>query len=89
MQKNTKIGQGYIKMTPQEIDDYKRKWKPGFSVRLHSDLDNLGKSWCRKNLERHQWSFTAYTDVYEHTFHFELEEHSLEFSKEFPDYIDQ
>jgi hypothetical protein len=58
-------------MTPQEIYEYKRKWMPGHIVGLHSDLDWKGKDWCRKNLERHRWSFTGWTDVYEHTFHFE------------------
>jgi hypothetical protein len=76
-------------MTPQEIDEYKRSWKPGFTVRLHSDLDNLGKAWCRKHLQRHQWSFTSFTDVYEHTFHFELEEDALLFTKEFLEYTNQ
>ena len=32
-------------MTPQEIFDYKMRWKPGFTVTLHSDLDVKGKSW--------------------------------------------
>ena len=69
-------------MKPEEIEEYKLSWKPGFTVRLHSDSDNLGKAWCRKNMERHQWSFTSFTDVYEHTFHFELEEHASVFAKE-------
>jgi hypothetical protein len=76
-------------MTPQEQADYKNNWKPGFTVRLHSDLNVQGKTWCKRNLERHQWSFTTYTDVYEHTFHFELEEHALEFAKQWPEYINQ
>jgi len=58
-------------MTPQEIFEYKNTWKPGFTVRLHSDLVIDGKTWCRRQLQRHQWSMTEYTDVYEHTFHFE------------------
>jgi len=57
-------------MTPQEIFDYKQKWKPGYSVRLHSDVEDRGKDWCKK-LEKHQWEMTKWTDVYEHTFHFE------------------
>ena len=58
-------------MTPQEIHDYKLKWLPGHTVRLHSDVADRGKTWCRRQLERHQWSFTLWTHVYEHTFHFE------------------
>jgi hypothetical protein len=71
-------------MTPQEVFEYKMKWKPiGFAVRLHSDLDWKGKDWCRKNLERHQWSMDTYTDVYEHTFFFEKEEHAKLFETQF------
>lgn len=58
-------------MTPQEIFDYKNRWKPGYSVRVHSDIVDFGKAWCRRQLEKHQWSVTIWTDVYEHTFHFE------------------
>ena len=76
-------------MTPQEQHDHKLKWLPGYPVRLHSDLDNLGKAWCRKNIERHQWSFTIYTNVYEHTFHFELEEHATAFAEQWPEYTNQ
>jgi len=36
---------------------------------------------ARKNLKRWEWSMTAYTGVYEHTFLFEKEEHAKEFSK--------
>ena len=76
-------------MTPQEQFDYKNNWKPGVTVRLHSDLDVQGKTWCKRNVERHQWSFTSYTDVYEHTFHFELDEHAQEFAKQWPQFINQ
>jgi hypothetical protein len=76
-------------MTPQEVDDYKRKWRPGFSVRLHSDLADRGKTWCRRHLERWQWSFAAYTDVYEHTFSFERAEDALEFAQQWPEYVNQ
>ena len=58
-------------MTPVEMFEYKLNWKPGYSVKLHSDWVDKGKTWCRKNLKRHQWSMTQWTDVYEHTFHFE------------------
>jgi hypothetical protein len=59
-------------MTPQEISDYKLKWRAnGVAVPLHSDLDVAGKDWCRRNLERHQWAFNPHTAVYAHTFLFE------------------
>ena len=58
-------------MTPQEQHEYKMRWMPGYPVRLHSDVSDQGKTWCRRQLERHQWSVTTWTHVYEHTFHFE------------------
>ena len=75
-------------MTPQERADYKMRWMAteNNSVRLHSDLDAEGKTWCRRNLERHQWSMTTWTYPYEHTFFFELKEHAEDFSTLWPDY---
>lgn len=64
---------------PQDIFEYKNSWKPGYTVPVHSDLDTQCKTWCRKHLQRHQWSMTAWTDVYEHTFHFESQEHAEQF----------
>ena len=61
-------------MTPQETFEYKLNWKPGHLVKLHSDRVDLGKTWCRRNLQRHQWSMTKWTAAYEHTFHFEDKE---------------
>lgn len=71
--------------TPLEISDYKRKWKMsgGFAVVVHSDLDWKGKDWCRRNLERQQWSFDKWTGVYEHTFWFEAEAVANRFKKDF------
>jgi len=76
-------------MTPIEIFEYKNKWKPGFSIRLHSDLVNEGKTWCRKNMARHEWSMTEWTNVYEHTFHFENENNAKQFKEKFNEYADQ
>jgi hypothetical protein len=70
--------------TPQEIAEYKQRWKMRgeyFSVPIHSDGDWRGKSWCRKNLQRQQWSFSTYTGVYEHTFYFENESDALKFKR--------
>ncbi len=60
-------------MTPIEIAEYKQRWmrEGGHPVRLHSDVVDKGKTWCRRQLERHQWSMTKWTNVYEHTFYFE------------------
>ena len=73
-------------MTPQEIFDYKLTWLPGYVVTLHSDLDWEGKRWCRRNLERHQWSFSAWTDMYEHTFYIENKIAAQNFELEFGRY---
>jgi hypothetical protein len=71
-------------MTPQEINEYKMRWRPdAWSVGLHSDLDWKGKDWCRKNLERWQWSFDKWTDVYEHTFRFEYQSDANAFREQF------
>lgn len=75
-------------MTPQEIFEYKNKWKPnGYLVNVHSDLDWKCKDWCRKNCERHQWSMDTYTDVYQHTFYFEHDLHAQNFIQEFKEWI--
>jgi len=78
------------KPTPQEISDYKQFWRPNaYTVRLHSDLDVRGKDWCRRNLERWEWSMDKYTNVYEHTFCFQYEEDAQEFSSLWPEYTNQ
>lgn len=77
------------KATPQEIFDYKLSWKPGYSVDVHSDLDVQCKDWCRKNLERWQWSMDSYTYVYAHTFRFEHEEDAQEFKDVFKDWVNK
>lgn len=78
-----------IKMTPQEIFEYKNSWKPGFEVDIHSDLDVQCKHWCRTNLNRWEWSMETYTDVYSHTFCFEKEQAAAEFARKFEKWIDK
>ena len=67
-------------MTPQEISDYKLKWAPGIPVRVHSDQDWVCKNWCRTHLDRHQWTMSTFTNVYEHTFQFEHKHHAKQFA---------
>ena len=76
-------------MTPIEIAEYKQRWKAqdGNPVRVHSDLDVQCKNWCRKNLKRHEWSMTSYTNVYEHTFYFEHLNTSQQFEHEFYNWV--
>lgn len=57
-------------MTPIEIFEYKNRWKPGFTVRLHSDLRSQGKDYC-KQLAKHKWDIKEYTNNYEDTYYFE------------------
>lgn len=71
-------------MTPQEIFDHKLKWiGTAFNVEAHSDIFYECIAWCKKNCEQHQWSYSKYTDVYAHTFNFELKEHALDFYSNF------
>lgn len=79
----------YTDMTPVEISEYKMRWRPGFTVDVHSDLDVQCKDWCRKNLNRWEWSMNTYTYVYAHTFCFEQEEHAQQFRIKFADWIDK
>lgn len=67
-------------MTPQEIFEYKQSWKNrAFEVPFHSDYDWRAKDWCRRNLQRHQWSMTSWTGAYEHTMLFEHLHHAQNF----------
>lgn len=76
-------------MTPQEIADYKLKWLPGHSVRLHSDLTDQGKTWCKRLVDKQSWSFTSWTAPYEHTFHFEDIQAAQNFEMEFGNFANQ
>ena len=70
-------------MTPQEIFDYKTQWLMNSKhfVRINEDSDFDAKRWCRENLKQHQWHFTRYTDVYEHTMQFETEQMKDDFEQ--------
>jgi hypothetical protein len=75
-------------MTPLEIFEYKNAWKPnGFQVDVHSDLHIECKDWCRKNLERWEWSMDTYTYVYSHSFYFEKEQAAREFERKFERWV--
>jgi len=58
-------------MTPIEIFEYKQKWKPGYVVRLHSDLRRSATAYCKVQMLKHQWEMTKYSNVYEDTWMFE------------------
>ena len=73
-------------LTPQEVFEYKNKWKPGYTVRLHSDLRSQGKEFCKVQMFKHQWDMTKWTNVYEDTFHFEYKQDADSFSAQWPEY---
>ena len=61
--------------TPQQISDYKRKWmqETAFEVQVDVDSDVWGKDWCRKRLDRIDWSFDKFTrpdDSHTFSFHY-------------------
>lgn len=48
-------------MTPQEISEYKAKWKNNaWSWYIDPDADIFAKDWCRRNLEKKDWSFESH-----------------------------
>jgi len=58
-----------------QIKIYKEAWlKNGHRIDVDSNLDVKGKSWCRHNLQRWNWSFEPFTSSNEHTFIFEQED---------------
>lgn len=59
-------------MTPQEITDHKAKWRPGFAIEYHTDLKHEAKAWVKANVAQHQYHHHTYTDVYYHTYEFEM-----------------
>lgn len=77
-------------MTPIEIFEYKQNWlrKGGYAVRLHSDLRDQGKDYCKVQLHKHQWDFKKWSDVYEDTFWFEYAQDAKSFKNKFKKYAD-
>ena len=48
-------------MTPQEIFEYKTQWRNNaWSMYIDPDADVFTKDWCRRNVERQDWSFEKY-----------------------------
>ena len=67
-------------MTPQDLFEYKNSWMPGHRAQIDMDSHEAAKNWCRRNLERHQWSFRRHTRMDDsHTVHFESEDKKKEF----------
>lgn len=76
-------------MIPVEIFEYKQRWKPGYSVRLHSDLRSQGKDFCKTQMFKQQWDIAEYTDVYEDTFYFEYRQDAESFLTKHKQYAEK
>lgn len=70
-------------MTPLEIHEYKVRWMPGHSVEFHSDLRLAANAWCETNLQKQEWKYSKYTNLYEDTIHFENKKDAESFAKVF------
>ena len=76
-------------MTPQEIFEYKRDWKMNscYSVQVDMDSHVWGKDWCRKHLDRIDWSFDKHTQPDDsHTFMFKEEIVAMSFIDDYRKY---
>ena len=76
---------GFPCMSPQEIFDYKFKWKSNsFAVSYHSDWEMEYVDYCKANFEKWQWDHLKWTNVYEHTMLFE----KIKDADKFKEFID-
>mgnify|MGYP006932100253 FL=1 len=70
-------------MTPLEIFEYKNRWKPGYVVTVHSDLEDRCIEYCKETLDITRWAMERFTDVYAHSFMFENKEDAKSFEQWF------
>jgi hypothetical protein len=75
--------------TPQEIFDYRLKWRPGYQVIVHSDLRDHAKDWCKINVEKHKYIIKNWTHIYAFTYCFEQKEIAYQFEKEFSSWVNK
>lgn len=70
-------------MTPQEIFEYKKRWSStAVGQYIDPDADIWAKDWCRRNLQRHQWTFNKFARQDDwHHISFENPQDYIEFSK--------
>lgn len=63
-------------MTPQEINDYKNKWKMAayFLVHVHSDDRAKVQAWCKDFCFQWRYDIKTLTDSYTDTVSFQLSE---------------
>jgi hypothetical protein len=67
-------------MTPQEIFDYKFKWKSNaFGVPFHSDWETKYTDWCKSEFEKWEWDLIRWSNVYEHIMIFEKKDYADRF----------
>jgi|TARA_B110000858_G_C17641029_1_gene398079 hypothetical protein len=63
-------------MTPQEIVDYKNKWKMAayFVVSVHTDFRSDIKDWCKEHCFQWRYDIKKFTENYTDSVSFELQE---------------
>ena len=63
-------------MTPQEVTDYKNKWKMAayFLVHVHSDDRAKVQAWCKDFCFQWRYDIKTLTDNYTDTVRFQLSE---------------
>lgn len=70
------------RLTPLEIFDYKRTWLPGAEVFVHPDVHSRALTWCKMNIDVTNYQVIKWTNVYEHTYHFQTEELATKFMQD-------
>lgn len=77
-------------MTPQEMFEYKTRWKSNNPSKVIVDIDSdvWGKDWCRDNIQRHEWSFDSFAFPDDsHLFYFEHKQHADNFLEAYIEYF--
>ena len=75
--------------SPQAVSDHKRKWLMAsyFASHVHSDYRSRVKDWCKANCFKWRYDIKTFTNVYEDTVRFELEEDFTGFNEWYKELI--
>jgi hypothetical protein len=76
-------------MFPQDVFEYRQRWMrlAPHPVRIHSDLRNQAREYCKVQMHTSQWGHKQYTAVYEDTFYFQHPQDATAFRNYFKDWI--
>lgn len=77
-------------MTPQAIFEHRQKWMSSdynHPVKIHSDLRNEARDYCKVQMFKCQWHHVRFTDVYEDTFYFEHHQDQKSFANHFKKWL--